>query len=146
MKRQIVSSAMINKKASAIIEALLDADQLKEWWGVSSSFIQKKDGGLYALTWIKSETGIKFIQTSKIHLLNIRSHLHLEDVLYINAEKGIIGPFTIKFDIEEFNTDSTVTITQSGFVKGKEQEWYYNLMLDSWPQVLFFLKEYLELH
>ena len=144
MKRSVHSEIRINCSAQKIIEALIEEAHLKNWWAIDSAFIQPKDGGLYTLTWLRSMDGIKFIQTGKIKLLNKRSHLHLEDVLYINSEKPIIGPFTINFDIESKSNYSILKVVQNGFGKEKKWDWYYNAVIDGWPEALVFLKKYLE--
>lgn len=145
MKRNIQSSIVIEAHPKSIIDAFTHPERLNDWWGVSNSRIQLKPGGLYILIWLQTENGIKFLQTSKIALFNPRKKLHLEDVLYIAADKGIFGPFNIKIDVQSIDEEkSEVTIEQTGFEKSDTGSWYYKLMTDSWPQVLLFLKQYLE--
>ena len=144
MKKNVNAEIRIKSKASDIINAFVNPDTLNKWWATASVYIEQKDGGLYTLSWLKSDAGVKFILTGRINVLNKRSHLHLEDVLYINAEKPILGPTRIKIDAEEKSAYSLVKISQIGFGKTEEWHWYHNLMLDSWPQVLVFLKQYLE--
>ena len=144
MKRFVQSSIRINVKAHRILEALTELKHLKLWWGVSDAFIEPKDGGLYTLTWLKSEHGIKFISTGKIGLYNKRNLLELEDLLYINSEKPIIGPCRLRYEIKDEGKYCTLTVEQSGFQKGKDWEWYYNAVQDGWPEALIMLKKYLE--
>lgn len=144
MKKNVSAEIRIKSKVSTIINAFVDPSILKEWWATASVYIEQKDGGLYTLSWLKSDAGIKFILTGRINLLNKRSHLYLEDVLYINAERPILGPTKIKIEVNEKSSYSIVKISHTGFGKTDEWDWYYNLMLDSWPQVLVFLKQYLE--
>jgi len=144
VNRQLTSSIEIERPAESIIDALLDSSHLANWWGVDKAFIEQRVGGLYVLAWLWGDTGVRFVQTAKISLLNKRSYLHLEDVIYVNAEKGIFGPFTIRFEIENINDSSLLKVTQDGFRQKLDQKWYYEMMADSWPQVLLFLKQYLE--
>lgn len=144
MKRFVESKIRIKASAKQILSALLELKHLKNWWGVDSCFIEKKDGGLYALTWLRSKDGIKFISTGRIRTYDRRTHLHLEDMLYINSEKPILGPFIIKFDIDEKPTYSNLTVFQSGYKKGKVWDWYYEAVRDGWPEALIMLKKYLE--
>ena len=144
MKRSINSSIRINSSAELILQAFIDPVQLKQWWGVQKSYIQPKAGGTYVLIWLHSDEGIKFIQTSKIGLINKRSQLQLEDVLFINSEKGIFGPYSIKIEVQSLSNHSIVTITQNGFEKRMDDDWYFELMSKSWPEVLLFLKQHLE--
>jgi hypothetical protein len=144
VKKNVTSEIRINRPAQEIIKALIEQEHLKKWWGVDSAFVQKKDGGLYTLTWMRTMEGIKFVQTGKINVLNLRSHLYLEDVLYINYEKPIMGPYSIKFDVIEKPHYSVLKVVQNGFEKHELGEWYYKSVVDGWPQALMFLKNYLE--
>jgi len=144
MQRFVTSEIRLKAKASTIFSCLLELKHLKEWWGVDSCFIEPRDGGLYALTWLRTFEGIKFISTGKIKFYNPRTHLHLEDMLYINSEKPILGPFTINYGVEEKKAYSILTIKQGGFEKGGEWDWYYQAVSDGWPQALVMLKTYVE--
>ncbi len=145
MKRQIQSEIIIKTDVSDIMQAFVKPQKLSEWWGIKSSRIDLKPGGFYVLIWLQSEAGIKFIQTSKISMYSQRGYLHLEDLLYITSDKGIFGPYTLKIDAESIGSNrSKLTIIHDGFEKRNEDDWYYELMTNSWPQVLLFLKQYLE--
>ncbi|MBT8231643.1 MAG: SRPBCC domain-containing protein [Saprospiraceae bacterium] len=144
MKRSITSQVRIRRSPKDIIDALVNLDKLKEWWGVDSGLIQKKDGGLYTLTWMRNEDGIKFISSGQINLYNFRSHLYLEKVVYLNYQKPILGPFTIKYDVTEKDTYSLLTVVQGGFEKGGVWDWYFDATSEGWGQALSMLKMYLE--
>lgn len=144
MKLFVESEIRIRATSKKILKALMDIEDLKNWWGVDSAFVEKKDGGLYALTWLRSKDGIKFISTGRIRYYDRRTLLHLEDLLYFNSEKPILGPFTINYDIEEHNNYSILKVKQGGFNKGEHHDWYYKAVSDGWPQALVMLKTYLE--
>ena len=144
MKLFVESQIRIRATSQRILTALTELDDLRNWWGVDSVFIQKKDGGLYTLTWLRSKDGIKFISTGRIRFYDRRTLLHIEDLLYINSEKPILGPFTLFYDIEEHNQYSILKVKQGGFDKGPEHEWYHKAVQDGWPQALVMLKTYLE--
>ena len=128
------------------MDALTEVNQLKDWWGISSAYIENKDDGLYTLTWSASEEGIKYISTGRIYLYNKRSHLYLTDLLYLNGDKPILGPFKIEYDWTQESKDSVLLrVKQTGFSKeNKENEWYFEAVKSGWPQALIMLKEYLE--
>lgn len=144
MQRYVTSEIRINATVEQILNALLELEHLKSWWGVDSALIEKKDGGTYTITWLRSEHGIKFISTGRIKLYDKTSHLHLEDMIYINSEKPIQGPFTIQYNIKKNNNYCMLSVRQGGFEKGDEQGWYYKAVLDGWPEALIMLKKYLE--
>ena len=145
MKRSVLSEIRIRAKSEEIIAALIDSDKLKEWWGIDSAFIEKKDGGLYTTTWMRTTEGIKFISSGRIRLYNRLSHLYLEDMIYINSERQVIlGPFTIKYDIEQESDYCILKVKQNNIAKDPDLDWYYKAVMDGWPQALMMLKIYLE--
>ncbi len=144
MRRFVESEIRIKADAETILSAFVDVDKMKDWWGVDSGFIEKKDGGLYTITWLRSKHGIKFISTGRIKLFDRKSHLSLEDMLYLNSEKPILGPFTITYTVESHRGYSILKVKQTGFKKGEINEWYYHAVLDGWPEALIMVKKYLE--
>ncbi len=144
MKRFILSSIRIRSQASQIIDALINLDKLKQWWGVDGGIIEPKDGGIYCTTWLKSNHGVKFVSTGRIKLLDKNAYLHLEDMIYINSEKGILGPYDIQYDLESSETYCLLSVKQSGFKKLKSELWYYEAVEKGWPEALVMLKKYLE--
>ncbi len=146
MKQYIDSQIKIKTTIPKIMAALTEIPLLKEWWGISSGYIEKKDNGLYTLTWNASEEGIKYISTGRIYLYNKRSHLYLHDLLYLNGNKPILGPFKIEYDLSPtVNNTILVRVKQTGFKKESiDQEWYYEAVKSGWPQALIMLKEFLE--
>lgn len=144
MQKYVTSEIRINATVTEILDALLDLNHLKAWWGVDSALIEKKDGGIYTITWLKSEHGIKFISTGRIKLYDKHSHLHLEDMVYLNSEKPILGPFTIQYNVKKHKAYCMLSVRQGGFEKGEEKEWYYQAVLNGWPEALIMLKKYLE--
>jgi uncharacterized protein YndB with AHSA1/START domain len=144
MRLFVESQIRIKASSQRILAAFTDIEDLEKWWGVYKAFVQKKDGGLYTLTWLRTVEGIKFISTGRIRFFDRRSHLHLEDVLYINYDKPILGPFTITYDIEEHSHYSILKVKQGGFEKGPDHEWYYKAVAEGWPEALVMLKTYLE--
>jgi len=144
MLRFIQSEIRIRATVKEILDALLELKHLKEWWGIDDGLIEKKDGGLYTVTWLKSKDGIKFISTGRIKLYDKTSHLHLEDMVYINSERPLLGPFTIQYNVVEHKSYSILKVKQGGFEKGPKHEWYYSATQEGWPQALVMLKNYLE--
>ena len=146
MKQYIDSQIRINSTIPKIMAALTEIPLLEEWWGISSGYIEKKDNGLYTLTWHATEEGIKYITTGRIYLYNKRSHLYLHDLLYLNNNKPILGPFKIEYDLsKEPGNIILLRVKQTGFKKDNpEQERYYESVKSGWPQALIMLKEFLE--
>ncbi len=144
MKRFILSEIRIRSQSIEIIDALINLNKLKQWWGVDGGIIEPKDGGIYCTTWLKSNHGVKFVSTGRIKLLDKNSYLHLEDMIYINSEKGILGPYNIQYTVEQHKQYTILTVKQSGFKKEEKEAWYYEAVEKGWPEALVMLKKYLE--
>jgi hypothetical protein len=39
---------------------------------------------------------------------------------------------------------TTLTVVQSGYQHGADWDWYYNVVKNSWPEVLLKIRDYLE--
>jgi len=144
MVQFIQSEIVINSSPDKILNALLEFDHLREWWGVDKCFIEKKDGGLYTLAWMPTEDGYKYVSTGQIKVYAKKSHLHLEKMLYLNYLKPILGPFTITYDLEKSKDKTKLIVKQNGFKKEPDYQWLYEVSKDGWSESLILLKSYLE--
>jgi len=72
------------------MEALVEVMHLKKWWGISSAYIEKRDNGLYTLTWQATDKGIKYISTGRIYLYNKTKNIWSNPIPYIKLNTRIM--------------------------------------------------------
>ena len=145
--RLVAASIEINARPDKILPAFLRQEHLQTWWGVERSLIEPKAGGVYTLAWGISENGIRYISTGIISELIPAEYLMVRNFIYLNPEKKILGPMELEIDlIAGDHTEITkVGVVQSGYQYGDDWDWYYNAVVQAWPQTLEKLKKYIEL-
>lgn len=143
--RKVESSIIINCKPEQVIAAFLDHQHLQNWWGVERSLVEKKRNGVWALAWQISDQGIKYVSTGIISTYEASSWLVINNLIYFNPDRGILGPMQLKIEVERIGRhDTKIVLTQSGYQDGEHWDWYYEAVLKAWPVALRELKKYLE--
>ena len=143
--RQVDASVLINCTGAAVINAFLDPVELKGWWGVKRSFVERKPEGLWVLAWEISGAGMKYVSSGLVEKYEPSSYLSIRHLVYLNPEKQILGPMKLEVFAEEIGPGlSNVKVIQSGYQYGGDWDWYYEAVLQAWPIALGSLKEYLE--
>lgn len=127
-----------------VIHAFTDGVQLNGWWGVERALVEKRPGGVYALSWEISEQGIKYLSTGVIRDYLPQYLIHIEKMMYFNPEKQILGPMELIVHASPKNDGAEVTITQLGYQSGDDWDWYYKAVQEAWPKAAQTLKAYLE--
>lgn len=142
--RKVENSIAINVKPSKIFASFLDPKMLRDWWGVERTMIEAKKGGNYALVWGVTKSGFSYITTGVISAYEENSLIEIDNFLYFNPTMNILGPTTLRIEIDQSENETSLTVCQSGYQRGGEWDWYYNAVYESWPSVLISLKNYLE--
>lgn len=143
--RKVESEIIIEASVSAVFNAFVDFQMLKDWWGVERCLIGEKAGGVYSLVWDISESGFKYVFSGRIKNYLQDEFLEIGDVVYFNPEKPLLGPMSLSVKTERANINSTkLTLVQDGYGDGEHWDWYYEAVKDAWPKALHSLKEYLE--
>jgi len=142
--RKVEATTSINCSSRIVIQAFTDYKLLRDWWNVERCLIDKKEGGLYTLTWGITATGFKYVSTGTIKKYNPENRLFIENFIYLSTDKPILGPMFLSINAEEVKGGSNVFLCQDGYQNGKDWDGYYNAVNEAWPQMLQKLKTYIE--
>lgn len=142
--RKVEVAIDIDTASSRVISAFTDPNMLRDWWEVERTCIQTKEGGVYVLAWRISDSGFGFLATGIIKEYHPETILAIDNFVYMNPEKELLGPMTLTIRARQFNKGSSVYICQDGYQEGKDWDWYYNAVKEAWPVVAQTLKTYLE--
>ena len=142
--RKVEAGIQINVSPRKVFNAFIEYKMLSEWWGVQKMFVQEKDGGVYTLTWNNSHNGFGYVFSGIIAKYRPNELLQLEQVVYLNPERPILGPMSLLIKIDAGDDFSVLSVCQSGYREGKDWDWYYEAVKSSWPVVLNTIKQYLE--
>jgi uncharacterized protein YndB with AHSA1/START domain len=143
--RKVESSILIHQPASVIFDAFTNRESLKAWWGVERCLVDRRQGGVYSLTWGISDKGFHYISTGIITVFQPGKELLIDHFIYFNPDIEILGPTWLSIKLEELNSQETILhLTQGGYQSGKDWDWFYHSVQDAWPKVLVQLKKFLE--
>lgn len=146
MSRSVRATTSIDALPRTVFEAFLVQDHLHGWWGVERSLVQARSGGLYVLTWGVSKAGFQYISSGIIDVFEPGSRLSIQDYVYYNPERPLLGPMTLDISVQSQGTSTILEVTQNGYGDGPDWDWYYEAVQEAWPVALGRLKEYLEEH
>jgi uncharacterized protein YndB with AHSA1/START domain len=142
--RSVEALVIIRAKPIEVINAFVDHEHLKAWWGVERSLVEARPGGVWALAWEISEAGMKYVSSGTLHDYEAGEYLRIDNLVYLNPERQILGPLTLEIFADEIRDGTKVRVIQSGYQSGNDWDWYYDAVVQAWPYALELLKKYLE--
>jgi hypothetical protein len=142
--KKVEASIEVEVSPRLALDAFILQEHLKGWWGVGRSCIELKRGGLYSLAWQISDAGIKYISTGIVKDYQPEKKFLIEKLVYFNPERPILGPLELSFSTQLIGTKTEISVCQSGYQEGEHWQWYYESVVQAWPEVLKSLKTYLE--
>jgi uncharacterized protein YndB with AHSA1/START domain len=142
--RSVEALAIIKAKPIDVTNAFLEQNHLQAWWGVSRSLVEAKTGGVWTTAWEITDAGMKYVSSGTIHDYEPGEYLRVDNLVYLNPERQILGPMTLEIFVDELRDGIKVRIIQSGYQSGEDWDWYYDAVVQAWPYALDLLKKYLE--
>lgn len=144
--RYVESNIEIAVSPDKVIQAFINAELLKGWWGVERGLIEPFPGGLYTLAWGISAQGIKYISSGIIKEYDPAGKLYIEKYIYLNPEKSFLGPGNLEIKAVANGIGCEIFLRQGPYPENTsaDWEWYYEAVVDAWPKVLQGFKKFLE--
>lgn len=93
----------IQTTPAIIIQAFTDSDMLRDWWGVERSFIEKRNGGAYVIAWNVMDKGFGYVSTGVISTYDANGLLDIDNFVYLNPERSILGGMKLTVNAREKN-------------------------------------------
>lgn len=142
--RKVEAAIEIDQPASRVFDAFTEASLLRSWWGVERCLVEKKQGGLYSLTWDISDKGFHYVSTGVITVFIPAKELMVDHFVYFNPEKKILGPTYLSIRLTEKENKTLLNLVQGGYQSDADWDWFYDAVKNAWPKVLVNLKSFLE--
>ncbi len=142
--RKVETAIEIHQPASIVFDAFIEPTLLKSWWSVESCLIEKKQGGLYSLAWEASSKGFHYVSTGIITVFIPRKELLIDNFVYFNPEKQILGPTFLSIKLQEESNCTNLRLVQGGYQYGGDWDWFYDSVNEAWPNMLEVLKKFLQ--
>lgn len=142
--RPVRSQVHIRAGAEKVWAALVEPEQIRQWWGASREVVEPRKGGAWALAWGGEGQGYRFVLCGVIRSLQPAKRLRIEPLVYFNAGHPVPGPMRLSFSLA-FKKDVTRLIVR---LEPREDEpgWaeYREGATKGWQEALANLKRFLE--
>ncbi len=142
--RKVEAIIEIAEHPQTVLRAFTELEALRAWWGVSRALVDKQEGGQFSLVWNDSQGGLGYVFSGIIKTYQPSRVLEIENIAYFHPERAILGPMNLAIRLAGNEKKTALYLSQDGYGKGKDWDWYYQSVKDAWPQVLETLKSYLE--
>ena len=143
--RRVEAEIVIKALPHEIVDAFLDVEALRTWWGVQRALVVPEVGGPYLLAWDVSDQGFGYLSTGTITSLDPMCHLLVSNYTYFNPQRPILGPLTLDVRATAIDANmSRLELCQAGYQNGTDWDWYHDAVTTAWPIVLKSTKQYLE--
>lgn len=142
--RKLEARIEIKSSPASVISAFTDPAMLQAWWKVERSLIDLRPGGCYTLAWNISPQGFGYISTGIIREYDPHSLLVIDNFIYLNPERSLLGPMELSIRAREKGGATECYVCQDGYRHGGDWDWYYEAVKEAWPLVLGELKKFME--
>ena len=127
-----------------VLDIFIKEEHLRAWWGVDRSLIDLRQGGTYSLVWQSKENCFDYATTGVISDYLPACQLHIENMIYINPIRKILGPMELFVMVTPEDNFTQLTVIQTGYQSGPDWDWYYEAVKKAWPAALHQAKHYLD--
>jgi uncharacterized protein YndB with AHSA1/START domain len=142
--RKVARSIQIQAEPGRVLNAFLELDELRQWWGVSDGLVEARKGGVWTLVWRQDAGGYRYAVSGVIKSLAPGKRLRIEPLVYMNAERTILGPMRLSLALSGKEGRTRIRVRQDGYQQGAEWDWYYQAVQTGWTEALKNLKRHLE--
>lgn len=142
--RKVSRSVQVNAGAERVLQAFLDPEQMKQWWGAARGLVEERKGGVWALAWGDAEQGYKNVVSGVLRVYHPGKRMRIEPLVYFNSERPVLGPMRLTISVREKEGRTRVGVRQEGYGQGPDWDWYYEAVLKGWKETLANLKLFLE--
>lgn len=143
--RAVRNDINIAAPAGRVVQAFLEVDAMRRWWGVASGLVIPRAGGVWSCSWDVSVDGFGFVVLAgRIQHLQPETLLDIDNLVYLNRHRAVLGPMTLSLQVHEHRGESRVTVVQGDYGTGEDWDWYFGLVQENWPKALESLRLWLE--
>ena len=142
--RTISRSIRIQASARRVLDAFLDVELMKQWWGATRGLVEARKGGVYALGWSPAPPGYQYVVCGVLKSFAPGRRLRIEPLVYFNAERPVLGPMGLAISVREKEGGTRLTVRQDGYGEGPDWDWYHQAVLQGWKDALRNVKRFLE--
>ena len=142
--RPVRSQVRIDASPEKVWAALVEPEQIRQWWGARHGLVEPHKGGSWALAWGEEGQGYRFVLCGVIRGIQPMKRLRIEPLVYLNAEHPVPGPMRLSFSLTPKEGLTRLVIRLDP--RGDERGWaeYREGASKGWQEALANLKRFLE--
>ena len=134
--RTVETTRIISASPGEVLDAFLDNSDLKAWWKVSRSLIERKEGGIWSITW--DDWGEEKTQHAWIGEIDelTSNRLVVSRLVMIEPDMPLLGPLQLEISVESVEGGTSLTVSHHGYRYGDHWDKIYDLVVNGWDHVL----------
>lgn len=134
--RSVETTTTISASPEELLNAFLDDDDLKAWWKVSRSLVERKQGGVWSITW--DDWGPEKTQHAWIGVIEelTPDRLVVGHLVMIEPDMPLLGPMQLEITVKPAGSGSALTVSHRGYRYGEHWDAMYDAVVQGWDHVL----------
>jgi len=141
---QVRAQVTVRATAERVWTALLEPEQIQQWWGASEAVIEPRKGGAWAMAWRGAGQGYRSVAAGVIRSLKPARRLRIEPLVCFSTDSQLPGPMRMSISIAEKGGLTRVIVRQEPIGDAPQWESYAEEAVAAWRQTLGDLKRLLE--
>ena len=135
--RTVETIRTIAASPSRVTEAFMAHDDLRGWWKVSRSLVERRVGGVWAIAWDHyGEAATHHAWTGMVRDLDDGRIVVAPLVQNEGHERPLFGPFALEIVAAAEAGGSRLTVRHHGYQHGEHWDWLHDAVVRGWREVL----------
>ncbi len=140
---QLRAQVTVRATPARVWAALLQPEQIKQWWGPSEALIEPRKRGVWALAWSGGQ-GYRYVVCGVIRSIAPEKRLRIEPLVCFSTDSQLRGPLRMSISIAEKAGLTRVIVRQESLGEAPGWERYCEEAAKGWKDTLANLKRFLE--
>ncbi len=134
--RTVETTRIISASPDEVLEAFLDEGDLEAWWKVSRSLVERKQGGIWSITW--DDWGEEKTHHAWIGVIEelTTNRLLVGHLVMIEPDMPLFGPMQLEISVKPTGRGTSLTVSHRGYRDGEHWDKIYQLVVNGWDHVL----------
>lgn len=142
--RTVETTRILSASPQEVLDAFIDDGDLKAWWKVSRSLVERQQGGIWSITW--DDWGEEETQHAWIGVIEdiTPNRLLIGHLVMIEPDMPLLGPMQLEISVKPANGGTAVTVTHRGYQYGDHWDTIHDLVVKGWDHVLGDMKAWFQ--
>lgn len=143
--RAVQAEAHVAAPPQQVLQAFVDVDAMRRWWGAASGRVDAQEGGAWHVAWGRGASGQEGQSLhGYVSAFEPWKRLVVGGVTRLDHGASVLGPTVLEIHVERVGQGARVHVRESGFLDGSAWDAAYEAAITGWPDALQRLKHSLE--